>query len=97
MFGEMIRLYKIGRDLGLTEKEMNKFLLFDETKRPNFYRFLLLLLLMLFAFSTIIALFILKNYTGGSTYATGTKYSSIGVKDFRKETKNRRIIKLFLK
>lgn len=97
MFDEIISLYKIGKELGLTKKEINKILLFDNSKYPRHYNLLLFLILLLIIILGVFSVFTISRYVASNTYARGTKYSSIGVKDFQKGTKNRKIKKFIFK
>lgn len=89
MIGDIIRLYRIGRELGLTKKELNRILLFDDTKRPKVYTLLLFLILFLILIVSIFSTFTIQSYVAKNTYARGTLYSTIQIKDFKKESKNR--------
>jgi len=89
LIDDIIRLYRIGRELGLTKKELNKILLFDNTKRPKVYTLLLFLILFLIFIFSIVSTFTIQNYVFKNTYARGTLYSTIQIKDFKKENKNR--------
>ena len=95
MINDIIRLYKVGKELGLTRKEINKVLLFDKSKRPIFYNFLLLLILLLIIIFSVFSVLTLSRYVANNTYAKGTLYSTIEVKDFHKGTRNRKISFIF--
>ncbi len=89
MIGDIIRFYRIGKELGLTKKDLNRILLFDDTKRPKVYNLLLFLILFLILIISIFSTFTIQNYVAKNTYARGTLYSTIQIKDFKKENKNR--------
>ncbi|MFX1495871.1 MAG: hypothetical protein ACFFBZ_16425 [Promethearchaeota archaeon] len=97
MIGDLIRLYRIGRELGLTKKEINRILLVDDTKRPKGYTLLLFLVLFLGLIVSIVIAFTLLNYVGKNTYPTGTRYSTVQINDFKKKRKNYVIGKFFTK
>ncbi len=97
MIGDIIRLYRIGRELGLTRKDINKILLFDNTKRPKEYTMLLFLVLFLGLIVSIVIAFTLLSYVGKNTYPKGAEYSAVQIKDFKKERKNHIIEKFFTK
>lgn len=97
MIGDLIRLYRIGRDLGLSKKELNKILLFDDTKRPKENILLLFLVLLLGLIISIVIAFTLLSYVGKNTYPTGARYSTVQINDFKKERKNHVIGKFFTK
>lgn len=95
MIDDIIRLYKVGKELGLTKKEINKVLLFDKSKRPIFYNILLFLVLFLFLIFSLTFALITRSCINSNTYARGTLYSTIEIKDFQKESKNRKISFIF--
>ena len=83
MIGDIIRLYRIGRELGLSKKDLNRILLFDDTKRPRVYTLLLFLILFLILIVSIFSTFTIQSYVFKNTYARGTMYSTIQIKDFK--------------
>jgi len=81
MMKDLIQLYKIGKELGLSKKEINKVLFYDITKNR-----VVLLIISIIIFSIVgyfIVLFI--ESTISNTYPTGTKYSTVKIKDFDKK------------
>jgi len=87
MFDEVISLYKIGKELGLTRKEINKILLFDNSKHPKHYNLLLFLVLLLIIILGLFSVFTLSRYVASNTYAQGTAYSTVKIKEFKKRQK----------
>jgi len=78
MIKDLIQLYKIGKGLGLSKKEVNKVLFYTNTKNK-----VILLVILLIIFSIVgyfIGLFI--ESTISNTYPSGTKYSTVKIKDF---------------
>ena len=81
MMRDLIQLHKIGNELGLTKKEINKVLFYDKDKNK-----VILLIISIIIFSIVgylIALFI--ESTISNTYPSGTKYSTVKIKDFDKK------------
>ncbi|MHA1240144.1 MAG: hypothetical protein ACTSQU_05055 [Promethearchaeota archaeon] len=81
MMKDLIQLYKIGKELGLSKKEINNVLFYDSTKNR-----VVLLIISIIIFSIVgyfIVLFI--ESTISNTYPTGTKYSTVKIKDFDKK------------
>jgi len=81
MMKDLIQLHKIGKELGLTKKEINKVLFYDNTKNKA-----ILLIILIIIFSIVgyfIGLFI--EFTISNTYPSGTKYSTVKIKDFDKK------------
>ncbi|MFX1494841.1 MAG: hypothetical protein ACFFBZ_11210 [Promethearchaeota archaeon] len=97
MISDIIRLYRIGRELGLSKKDLNKILLFDDTKRPKVNTLLLFLILFLGLILSMVIAFTLLSYVGKNTYPTGARYSTVRINDFKKERKNHVIGKFFNK
>lgn len=82
VFKDVLQLYKIGKELGLSRKEINSVLLFKN-------RYPLVLALMLIIFLSVFAILfwnvalILYAKSTEPVYPRGTLYSSISLKDFR--------------
>lgn len=79
MFEKIFQIYKIGKELGLNKKEINKILLFENSKHPTLY--LVLMILAIIATGALVIIFgitIAKN-----TYPAGTLYSTVKKKDFK--------------
>ena len=77
---DLIQLYKIGKELGLSKKEVNKVLFYDNIKNK-----VILLIILIIIFSIVgyfIILFI--ESTTHNTYPSGTRYSTVKIKDFDK-------------
>ena len=81
MMKDLIQLHKIGKELGLTKKEINKVLFYDNTKNR-----VILLIIYIILFSIVgyfIVLFI--EVAINNTYPSGTKYSTVKIKDYDKK------------
>ncbi|MBA7670113.1 hypothetical protein ES703_78256 [subsurface metagenome] len=82
VFKDIFQLYKIGKELGLSRKEINSVLFFKN-------RYPLVLALMLIVFLSVLAILfwnvalILYAKSTEPVYPRGTLYSSISLKDFR--------------
>lgn len=78
---DIIQLFKIGKELGLSKKEINKVLFYDKAKNK-----VILLIISIIIFSIVgyfIVLFI--ESTISNTYPSGTRYSTVKIKDFDKK------------
>lgn len=93
MIDDIINLYKIGKELGLTKKEINKILFFE--KRKHFLLFLLFVVVIITCLA--ISIIILKIEIGRNTYASGTRYSTVKRKDFQRSWWSKNRIKMNLK
>jgi len=82
VFKDIFQLYKIGKELGLSRKEINSVLLFKN-------RYPLVIALMLIVILSVLAILfwnvalILYAKSTEPVYPRGTLYSSISLKDFR--------------
>jgi len=83
MMKDIIQLFKISKELGLSKKEMNKILIFGNSKHTLLY--ISLLIISLFFFGIIIVLGIGAIEASRNTYASGTYYSTVKIKDFNKK------------
>ena len=78
---DLIHIYKIGKGLGLSKKEVNRILFYDNIKNR-----VILLIIIIIIFSIVgffIGLFIESAIS--NTYPSGTKYSTVRIKDFDKK------------
>ena len=80
MMKDIIQLFKIGKELGLNKKEINRVLLFGNNKR-TLLSLLISLLIISFIFFGIIII-ILGIEASKNTYGAGTFYSTVKEKDF---------------
>ena len=81
MFKEIFQIYKIGNQLGLNKKEINKILLFDNTRHPTLY----LVLLILAIVASGIIVIVLGIVIARNTYPEGARYSTVKRKDFKRK------------
>ena len=79
MFKDLYRFYEIGRELGLTKKEIKSLLLFGKSKHPFLYAILLVLSIFVIGILIYIGISIER-----STYAAGSYYSTVKKKDFKR-------------
>ena len=81
MLVNLFQLVKIGKELGLSKKEISKVLLFNNTKNPVLYTILMIIAII---FSGII--FIIVAITvARNIYPAGALYSTVKTKDFKTE------------
>ncbi|MGB5913183.1 MAG: hypothetical protein WBH31_18490 [Promethearchaeia archaeon] len=81
MFKEIFQIYKIGKQLGLNKKEINKILIFDNTRHPTLY----LVLLILAIVASGIIVIVLGIAIARNTYPEGARYSTVKRKDFKRK------------
>ena len=87
MFKELIKIYHIGEDLGLTRKEINRSFFFnEETNRLRSKIIFHVILLIIVAVIGLALLLIIPNVIK-DTYPSGTKYSTVKIGDFKKKFK----------
>jgi len=88
MFKDLFQLYQIGKELGITHKEMNKFYFSKAENRRLRYKFIFYIVLigisLLLGF-VILSLMIGRSNTTDNTYPSGAYYSSVRIKDFKKK------------
>ncbi len=90
MIDDIIRLYKIGKELGLTKKEIN-YILFYKNRKPfvNSILFWIIFLIILIVTFFTLSIMALNVDLNNSTYPSGTKYSTVKIKEFH-QLRNRR-------
>jgi len=81
MLENFFQLYKIGKELGLSKKEINRVFLFDDSKYPLFFK---ILMIIVFIFLGILIV-ILGIEASRHIYPAGTLYSTVKIKDFDKK------------
>jgi len=82
VFKDIFQFYKIGKELGLTKKEINSTLLF-KNRYPLILALMLIVILSVFAIFFWNAALILYAKSTEPVYPRGTLYSSINIKDFK--------------
>ena len=79
MLGDFFQLYKIGKELGLSKKEINRVFLFDDSRNPLLFK---IILIIIFIFLGIFVI-ILGIEASRHIYPAGTLYSTVKIKDFK--------------
>ena len=78
---DLIQLHKIGKELGLSKKEVNKVLFYDNNKNRVIF-----LIFLIVIFSIVLYFIILIGDSEiSNTYASGTRYSTVKIQDFKKK------------
>jgi len=77
----IIQLFKIGKELGLSKKEIKKVLFYDNSKNKVI---LLIILIIIFSIVGYFIVLIIESAIH-NTYPSGTKYSTVKIKDFDKK------------
>jgi len=88
MKGELIQLYKIGRELGLVKKEINKVFSYNNFKDRNLGGIILIIILIFIGFLVLVTFSAVPNspyIPSNNTYQTGTLYSTVRIKDFNEK------------
>jgi len=86
MIKDLFEFYKIGKELGLTKKEISN-VLFSRNKVAIIIFYLIILIFI--AFWAISILILHVNITR-NTYPAGAEYSSVKMKDFQKRRSRRK-------
>ena len=90
MFDEIISLYKVGKELGLTKKEIKNILFYKNRKSfVNSILFWIIFLIILIVTFFTISIVFLNVDLNNSTYPSGSRYSTVKIKDFH-QLRNRR-------
>lgn len=86
MYKEIIQFYRIGKELGLSRREINKILF---TRSNDRHSLRLSLIILVIIASILIGVFIIFSGLSISrnTYPTGARYSTIKGKDFKRNKK----------
>ena len=79
MLEKFFQLIKIGKNLGLSKKEISTVFLFDDSKYPLFFKILLIIITIFLG----IFIIIIGIEASRHIYPAGTLYSTIKIKDFK--------------
>ncbi len=89
MIGPFVRIYKIGRELGLNKKEIKRLWFFNNPKHATLSILKMIIIIITFSVISIMIFYILINR---NTYPAGTKYSTVKIEDF--QLKNDKYLKI---
>ncbi len=78
MMKDLIQLYEIGKELGLSKKEMNTVLFHNNNKNRVIF---LIIFIILFSSVGYLLVFIIETAIS-NTYPSGTRYSTVKLKDY---------------
>ncbi len=79
MLDNFFQLNKIGKELGLSKKEIYSVFLFNDSRYPLFYK---ILMIIIFIFLGIFII-ILGIEASRHIYPAGTLYSTVKIKDYK--------------
>ena len=85
MITGILKFYKVGKELGLTKKEINQVMIFDDRKHAYLWRFLLFFVMFLILIGWFNSLLFLTQKINENVYASGTLYSTVKLKEFKKK------------
>jgi len=83
MFDEIIPFYRIGKKLGIKKNEING--VFHDNIHKTSFRILLILISIVAYYILLFFLISIGINTADNTYPSGTRYSTIKIKDFDKK------------
>ena len=79
MLEKIFQLNKIGKELGLSKKEINKVFLFDNSKYPLIFTILIIIISIFLG----VFIIILGIEASRHIYPAGTLYSTVKIRDFQ--------------
>lgn len=85
MIADIIKFYEVGKELGLTKKEITQIMIFDKSKYAYLWRFLLIVFMLLIIIGWYNSLIFLNRQINENVYPSGTLYSTVKLKDFKKK------------
>lgn len=77
--------YEVGKELGLTKKEITKIMIFDNSKNAYYWRLLLIIIMFLIIIGWFNSLIFITGKINENVYPSGTLYSTVKLKDFKKK------------
>jgi len=85
LIADIIKFYEVGKELGLTKKEITQIMIFDSSKYAYLWRFLLIVFMLLIIIGWFNSLIFLTQKINENVYPTGAMYSTVKLKDFKKK------------
>lgn len=85
MIADIIKFYEVGKELGLTKKEITQIMIFDNSKNAYYWRLLLLVIMFLIIIGWFNSLIFITGKINENVYPSGTLYSTVKLKDFKKK------------
>ena len=85
MFKDFFQLYQIGKELGLTRKEINGLFFFRKESHSLRYKIIFYVILIITLSLIGLTLVLLRINITKDTYPSGAEYSTIRIKDFKKK------------
>jgi hypothetical protein len=83
MIENIINIFKIGKELGLTKREISSLFFFKNSKH-GILSIVLFIFLVVLTFTTLVVLIVFAYIQiERNTYPTGSRYSTVKIKDFR--------------
>jgi len=83
MSADIKKFYEVGKDLGLTKKEITKIMIFDNSKNAYYWRLLLIVVMFLIIIGWFNSIIFLAGKINENVYPSGTLYSTVKLKDFK--------------
>ena len=85
MIGDIIKFYEVGKELGLTKKEINHVMIFDNSKHAYLWRLLLIVVMFLIIIGWFNSVIFITQKINENVYPSGTLYSTVKLNDFKKK------------
>ncbi len=85
MSDDIIKFYEVGKELGLTKKEITKIMIFDNSKHTYLWRLLLIVVMFLIIIGWFNSLIFITRQINENVYPSGALYSTVKLKDFKKK------------
>ena len=85
MSADIIKFYEVGKELGLTKKEITQIMIFDDSKHAYLWRFLLIVVMFLIIIGWFNSLMFITGKINENVYPAGALYSTVKLKDFKKK------------
>ena len=84
---EILQFYRLGKELGLTKKDLDKIFFSNSYKDRSLGGLILIIFIVFIVFLIILTNFIPVNLyiPQNNTYTEGTLYSTVRIKDFNKQ------------
>ena len=85
MNADIIKFYKVGKELGLNKKEITQTFIFDNSKHAYLWRLLLIVVMFLITIGWFNSFIFISRKINENVYPAGAMYSTVKLKDFKKK------------
>jgi len=85
VLNDILKIFDIGKELGLSKKEIIKLLIFDNSKHAYLWRLLLIIFMLLILIGWYNSMLFLTSRINENVYPSNAAYATIKIKNFKRK------------